>query len=138
MFDRCLYFNTNHLSRVVSKIWKEAYAELDLAPAHAYLLRLVLEKPGLAQKEIAAELHLEKSTITRFIDKMVEEGYLQRKVSNDENQKEQSIFPTRKADNIKKALNDIGDSLYARMQQKIQQDDLSALVNLERIATEKL
>ncbi len=138
MFDRCLYFNTNHLSRVVSKIWKDAYAELKLAPAHAYLLRLILEKPGLAQKEIAVELHLEKSTITRFIDKMVEEGYLQRHVINGENQKEQSIFPTPKAEEIKKRLNDIGDNLYATMQQKIQQDDLSTLVALELAASEKL
>ncbi|MCF6193385.1 MAG: MarR family transcriptional regulator, partial [Kangiellaceae bacterium] len=75
MFDRCLYFNTNHLARTVGKIWQEAFEEVGLAPAHAYLLRLVLEQPGIAQSKISAELHLEKSTITRFIDKMVDQGY---------------------------------------------------------------
>ena len=138
MFDRCLYFNTNHLSRIVNKIWKDAYAELNLAPAHAYLLRLVLAQPGLAQKQIATELHLEKSTITRFIDKMVEDGYLLRKASAGSNQKEQCIFATATAQAIEHRLNEIGDQLYARMQQKVSLDDLTKLVTLERSASEEL
>lgn len=138
MFERCLYFNTNHLSRVVNKIWKDAYSELGLAPAHAYLLRLVLEKPGLAQKEIAAELNLEKSTITRFIDKMDAEGYLQRKAPSTNNLKEQCIFPTSKAKKIERRLNEIGNELYADMQKKLSIDDLTSLVALERLAGKAL
>ncbi len=138
MFERCLYFNTNHLSRVVSRIWAGAYSELGLSPAHAYLLRLVLEQPGLVQKEIAAELNLEKSTITRFIDKMVDEGYLLRKASTAGNHKEQCIFPTPKARKIETRLNDIGNELYAKMRQQVSADDLVALVALERLASTKL
>jgi len=138
MFDRCLYFNTNHLSRVLNKIWKDAYSELDLAPAHAYLLRLVLERPGLVQKEIATELNLEKSTITRFIDKMVGEGYLLRKSSIADNQKEQCIFPTPKAKKAQERLSEIGNELYARMQQQVNAEDLRTLVNLERLASKQL
>ena len=99
MFERCLYFNSNHLARTVEKIWKQAYAELGLAPSHAYMLRLVLERPGLAQRDIASELNLEKSTITRFIDKMETEGYVQRASANN---KELAIFPTNKAKKIHK------------------------------------
>jgi DNA-binding MarR family transcriptional regulator len=138
MFDRCLYFNTNHLSRVVNKIWKDAYDELDLAPAHAYLLRLILKKPGLVQKEVSLELHLEKSTITRSIDKMVADGYLIRKASSENNQKEQCIFALPKAKKIEKRLNEIGDELYANLQTKISKDDLTTLVALERLTSKKL
>lgn len=138
MFDRCLYFNTNHLSRVVGKIWKEAFDELGLAPSHAYLLRLVLDKPGLSQREIAAELHLEKSTITRFVDKMFAEGYLLRKASISGSKNEQCIFPTAKATKLKGRLNSIGDELYKRMQQALKKGDLQQLVDSIRIATQKL
>lgn len=138
MYDRCLYFNTNHLSRVVGKIWKEAFDELGLAPSHAYLLRLVLEKPGLLQREIADELHLEKSTITRFVDKMFAEGYLVRKASVSGSKNEQCIFPTAKARKIKGRLNSIGDELYQHMQQTLKKDDLLQLVDSIRITTQKL
>lgn len=138
MFDRCLYFNTNHLSRIVEKIWKDAFSELDLAPSHAYLLRLVLARPGLIQREIAEELHLDKSTITRFVDKMVEEGYLRRSADNQGNQKEQCINPTAKAKKIEKRLNEIGDELYASITKALSKESLVNLVGLEKLAAEKL
>ena len=68
MVERCLYFNINTLTRVVNRIWDDAFAELGLSPSHAYLLRLVLSQPGLTPKQINLELKLEKSTVTRFID----------------------------------------------------------------------
>ncbi len=129
MFDRCLYFNTNHLSRVVSKLWKEAYAEVNLSPSHAYLLRLLLKQPGLVQKEIGQQLHLEKSTITRFVDKMVDEGYLVRSTAASRNLKEQQIFATAKAKKMAIRLEQIGDELYHKMQSAIDAKTLSSLVS---------
>lgn len=138
MFDRCLYFNTNVLARKIDKLWAEAYGELGLAPAHAYLLRLVLEKPGLVQKEIAQELSLEKSTITRFIDKMVEENYLYRAAAASGNLKEQSIYPTERAINIKDTLNEIGNQLYKKMQGLLNEDELKLIVSKIKTASQNL
>jgi len=128
MFDRCLYFNTNHLARVVGKIWQKSFDEVGLAPAHAYLLRLVIKQPGLAQKQIASILYLEKSTVTRFIDKMVNEGYLVRKSATSGNLKEQLIFPTTKSNNIGDRLEQIGDCLYKKMTETIEVSELEKLV----------
>ena len=138
MFDRCLYFNVNALSRSVSSIWKDAYAEIGLSPSHAYLLRLVLEQPGLAQREIAEILQLEKSTVTRAIDKMVEASYLARKLSPSGNQKEQNIFPTTKTKKIESRLNAIGDSLYKKMREEVGKDDFSLLVALMKSTNQKM
>lgn len=137
MFDRCLYFNTNVLARKVDKLWAQAYGELGLAPAHAYLLRLVLEKPGLVQRDIAQELSLEKSTITRFIDKMVEEGYLYRTTSQG-SLREQAIYPTDKAIVLKDKLNETGNQLYKKMQQLLNEDELKSMVGKIRTAGQKL
>lgn len=137
MFDRCLYFNTNVLARKVDKLWSQAYGELGLAPAHAYLLRLVLEKPGLVQKEIAQELSLEKSTITRFIDKMVDEKYLYR-TTTAENLREQAIYPTEKSLALKSKLNEIGNQLYKKMQTLLDEDELKLMVSKIKTAGQKL
>lgn len=138
MFERCLYFNSNHLARIVNGLWKDAYAEFGLAPSHAYLLRLVLEQPGLAQRDIAQELHLEKSTITRFIDKMVAEGYLRRQSANQGNQKEQLIYATAQAEAIGPELQAIGDQLYKKMQNALGESQVKELVELTREAGIKL
>jgi DNA-binding MarR family transcriptional regulator len=121
---------------MITKVWNNAFAPLGLSPAHAYLIRLVLEKPGLMQKEIGQELHLEKSTITRFIDKMVEAGYLKRKVKIKEESKHQYIYATGKAQAIKIELENIGDTLYKKSQQLIELDDLAKLVKDMRDITE--
>ena len=77
MVERCLYFNINTLTRVVNRIWDDAFAELGLSPSHAYLLRLVLSQPGLTPKQISLELKLEKSTVTRFIDVLGKKRFAQ-------------------------------------------------------------
>jgi len=138
MFDRCLYFNANHLSRVVNKKMNEAYSKLGLSPAHAYLLRLVLKQPGLLQKEIGSILHLEKSTITRFIDKMFEEGYLQRKASIVDEVKYHHIYATNKAKQIAEELESIGASVYQDMINTIQADEFFDFVKTMRTITNKL
>ncbi len=138
MFDRCLYFNSNILIRKIEKIWADAYSDVNLAPAHAYLLRLVLEKPGLAQKDIAVELSLDKSTITRFIDKMVIEGYLYRAASPTGNLKEQFIYPTDKAIELKEKLNSIGSDLYKKMQSLFSAEELKSIVGWIHSANQKL
>jgi len=138
MFDRCLYFNANHLSRVVNKMMNDAYAPLGLSAAHSYLLRLVLEHPGLLQKEIGSMLHLEKSTITRFIDKMVEEGYLKRKPSIIDEIKYQHIHPTGKANKIHAELKSIGEAMYKTMTKSVKADEFLEFVSTMRSIIQKL
>lgn len=129
MFDRCLYFNANHLFRVVNRIWSEAYRELELSPAHAYLLRLVLDDPNLTQKEIGDLLHLEKSTITRFVDKMVGDGYLVRCQVQVEARSAIFVRPTKKALRIKDRLNELGDELYRKMKALLGEEELKLMVD---------
>jgi len=139
MFDRCLYFNTNHLARTVGKIWRDAFDQVGLAPAHAYLIRLVLQQPGIAQREISNELNLEKSTITRFIDKMVDQGYLQRQSTHSSNTKAQNIFPTNKAKNISDQLEEIGNSLFEKVGNTVGASTRDQLVkNIKKTTTELL
>lgn len=132
MFERCLYFNTVALARDVDRIWKEAYSELSLTPSHAYLLRLVLARPGLSPSEIGRELNLEKSTVTRFVDRMVSAGYLVRSAGRTEYGTGQQIFATDRARGISERLEAIGEELYARMTELIGEKELKQYAGLAR------
>ena len=50
MFDHCLYFNTTALARLLEKEWSAAFASFELTPPQAFMLRLVLDQPGLSQR----------------------------------------------------------------------------------------
>jgi DNA-binding MarR family transcriptional regulator len=124
MFERCLYFNVNALARKVNAIWDQAFAEFELSPAHAYLLRLVLESPGITQTRIAEELNLEKSTVTRFINALEEKGLLKRTRAG----RETMVNPTAKAKKIQQRLNHTGEQLYQRMLASVGKTELTQLV----------
>jgi DNA-binding MarR family transcriptional regulator len=124
MFERCLYFNLNALTRKVNKIWDQAFEEFSLSPAHAYLLRMVLANPGITQQEIAAELKLEKSTVARFVEALESKGYLLRNKSG----REQFVFPTDMANGIGERLEQQGNALYQQMTESLGKSALVKLV----------
>jgi DNA-binding MarR family transcriptional regulator len=128
MFERCLYFNINALTRAVNAIWNDAFSEFGLSPAHAYLLRLVLSDPGLTPKQISLELKLEKSTVTRFIDALVKKGFIIRKKGIKEDARKQSIYPTQASTKISEQLEEKGNHLYQQMLNKIGKPELISIV----------
>lgn len=136
MFERCLYFNINALTRAVNRTWDEAFAEFNLSPAHAYLLRLVLPRPGLTPKQISQELKLEKSTVTRFLDVLEKKGFIRRKKNLSGDAREQAIFPTAKSEKIAAKLEEKGEYLYQKMIKSIGKGELTSLVSeLRKIET---
>ena len=138
MFERCLYFNVNALSRAVNRIWIKSFEPFGLSPAHAYLLRLILAKPGVSQKEAGEILTLEKSTITRFVTTLIENGCVARRKSSDNDMRKQALFPTKKAKEMEKQLNDAGNNLYNQMLKDIGKEELTGLVKDMRKASKKL
>jgi len=128
MFERCLYFNVNALARKVNTIWDEAFAEFDLSPAHAYMLRLILEKPGLTQTAITTELKLEKSTVTRFVSVLESKALLRRERQG----REVQVFPTARAKALEQKLNIKGNALYQQMVNSVGKSELASLVSTLR------
>ena len=124
MFERCLYFNVNALARRVNTIWDEAFSEFELSPAHAYLLRLLLEQPGLTQTQIAQELKLEKSTVTRFVTVLLKKKL----VIREKHGREVLAYPTKKAKALQRQLNARGDELYKKMINSLGKREMTSLV----------
>lgn len=128
MFEQCLYFNSSALARTVNRIWTKAYSQFDLSPPHAFLLRLVLVKPGLLPHELATELHLSRSTVTRFLDNLEKRNFLKRKRTGNDG-REVQIFPTEKSKKIHKKLDKTGSELTQLMAKVLGEEDLSRTVS---------
>jgi len=137
MFEKCIYFNTNALARQINKIWDDAFKPLGLSPAHAYVLRVVLGQPGISMKQIAKELELAPSTVTRFVDSLISKDFLIR-VSDDGDKRGTKIFPSQSAKNIHKKLEQTGQQLYANMNEIIGKKEFAVLITDMRGAHQKL
>ena len=138
MFERCLYFNVNALARRVNRIWDQAFAELGLSPAHAYLVRLLLAEPGLTPKQAATELRLDKSTITRFVDALETKGLVRRAAADGVDGRRLGLLPTAKARHMAQSLEVAGEQLYQRMGSALGKQQLNDLVIQLRHAAQAL
>ncbi|MCW9047207.1 MAG: MarR family transcriptional regulator [Gammaproteobacteria bacterium] len=127
MFEKCIYFNTNALARQINKIWDDAFKPFGLSPAHAYVLRVVLDQPGISMKQIAEELELAPSTVTRFVDSLINKGFLTRSSDSDD-KRGIHISATQQAKKIHKKLENTGQELFNNMNNIIGKQAFSELV----------
>ena len=128
MFERCLYFNLNALTRKVNRIWEAEFRQTGLSPPHAYLMRLVLDEPGLSQKQLADALHLDPSTVTRFVDALAARQLVRRDTSSSD-RRSATVFPTREGKRLQKKLEKIGEALFQTLRKRLGDKAFRQLVN---------
>ena len=78
LLECCLFFTANALARSLTRLGEEAFAGVGMAPSEAFALMLVLEQPGLPQKDLAQALQLAPSTVSRFVDTLVRKGLVRK------------------------------------------------------------
>lgn len=121
MFDKCLFFTLNSLTRRLNRLWEEEFEKVGLSPQHAYLLRLAIAHPGITQKEMGEKLDLAPSTVTRFIDSLQKENLIKRTCCSNDG-RAMIITATKKGEalqaKIDHALQTLGDSMYATLGEK--------------------
>lgn len=95
--ENCLFFNVNALSRHLLRLAQDSFKDLKLSPAHASLILLVYDQPGINPKTLSKMLHLTPSTITRFMDALVKKDLIVRKTKG----KQAFIYPSAKGLSLK-------------------------------------
>jgi len=108
--ESCLFFNTNALSRYLLKLAEKEFKHLNLSPAHASLLLLVYDTPGISPKQLSYYLHLTPSTITRFIDALEKKRLVNRKTKG----KSAFISPSEKGLELKRPVAIAYKKLYLK------------------------
>lgn len=106
----CLYFTSNKLSRIINRIAEEEFLKTGLSPSHALTLMIIINQPGLPQKEISKDMNIKPSTTTRFIDKLEARGLVERKVEG----KVSYLYPTKKGTDLKSDIAECWGNLYKR------------------------
>lgn len=130
MFEKCIYFNSNAFVRHLNRIWDEAYKPTGLSAPHAYVLRLVCHQPGITQKQLGAQLHLEKSTVTRFVSVLEGKGLLHRQAG--ESGREVRVKVSAAGKRLGKHLDEIGAGLHTHLRKQLGASQVEDLVKAMR------
>ena len=77
-FEQCMYYSVNKLARRLNSIADEEFKKMDITATQGFALIAVGELHKHTPSEIAAELEMKPSTITRFLDKLEKLGYIKR------------------------------------------------------------
>jgi len=113
-----MYFNTTVLARLLERLWTEAFAEFELTPPQGFLLRLVLDQPGLSQRELAKAMTIARPTATRALDGLEQRKLIKRR-TGETDAREQRVFPTPAAEAIHAGLNAASASVTRRLKQQL-------------------
>jgi DNA-binding MarR family transcriptional regulator len=128
MFDHCLYFNTTALARRLEREWTEAFSMFGLSPPQAFMLRVILAKPGLLQRELADELFIARPTATRALDFLQTKGLIERR-GRDGDGREVCIQPTKNAIAIHAALNKASGTVTSKLKRLLGEDEFGETVS---------
>lgn len=131
MFDHCMYFNTTALARQLEREWTAAFAPFALTPPQAFMLRAVLDQPGMAQRELAEQLAVARPTATRALDGLAARELIERRIS-DSDGREFLIFPTAAAVDIRQGLNDASGKVTKRLKKLLGEETFADTVKQVR------
>ena len=118
MFEQCLYFNTTSLARQLEREWTSAFKSFGLTPSQAFMLRVVLDKAPLLQSELALEMNISRPTATRGLDGLEKFGLIKR-LASEKDGREQEIHPTKKAVEMKDAINAASGAVTKRLKKML-------------------
>lgn len=129
----------NNISRSQAIYRHKKITATDLQPCHYAFVLAICKRPGRSQEELARELCINKSTVTRNLNFLEENNYISRQ-SMPSDKRQFAIFPTEKmtkilpeiknasaewmellSEGIPKDELEIFDSVLHRMQEKARQ-----------------
>jgi DNA-binding MarR family transcriptional regulator len=90
-YCKCLYYSSNALARIMTKMAEDSFAVTGLSPSYAFVVMSVNKNPGILSGELAELMMLTPSTVTRLLEKL-EEQELVKRVTEGRNT---LVFPTR-------------------------------------------
>lgn len=134
-FDQSIFFSSSALARSMSNLADEAFKSMDITPTQGFTLIAINEIGLHGPSDIAKELYMQPSTITRFVDKLEMLGYVKREYKG----RKVEIYLTdkglEKAKEASKCLERL-NSLTLEVLPKPQKDQVvEGIVNLNNLFT---
>lgn len=118
----------------MEKLAQASWKSVDLSPSHGYILILVLQEPGLQPGQLAEQLLLSPSTITRLLEKLEEKKLIIRTVSG----KTANVYPTPKAKQLSPELQKCVTDFRKQYESFLNSEESLKLVKSMNLITDKL
>ncbi len=128
----------NRTARLASDYRAKEFIDLGIdAHHHKYILN-ICRSPGITSEELSKNILVNKSTITRQVNDLVDRGYIQR-VPSKADRRVINLFPTDKAFEIYPSVVGILESWNRELLSCLDENDVSTLLSLmERVMKKAL
>lgn len=121
--------------RKITKIAREAerlviktMREENIGSGEFDLVHFIRKHPGASQKEVAAELNMDKGAVARRTAALERKGYLFRK-DNPTDGRSRLIFPTEKAETLKYSKASVEATFYAWLLEELPEEERTAFLD---------
>ncbi|MBO5790003.1 MAG: MarR family transcriptional regulator [Clostridia bacterium] len=118
----------NIISRC-QNLFRAKHSQALPCPCHHTFLFAVCCAPGRSQEEIARDVCLNKSTVTRALTELEQQGYVTR-IPNQNDKRQMLIFPTKKAEETLPQVRALAQSFNEAVLKGIEDTELSAFLNV--------
>lgn len=102
--------NKVSIGRLVAAAHKKAYQyagtklkDCDIEVGQFFFLRYIMKNEGISQEEVAQNMYLDKATVSKGVNLLVNKGYIQKK-ANPKDKREYRLFVTKKASNMEEMI----------------------------------
>lgn len=109
-------------------------ADTGLAGIHTPYLTTLFRHPGISQEELARKLHVNKSSVTRQLGALEQNGYVRRAPSQ-EDKRAVLVYPTEKALALQERIREVLQGWNAYLTADMTEEERETLARLmERVA----
>jgi len=130
----CLYYSSNALARVMTRLAEEEFASTGFTPSYAFVLMTVSSQPGIQPKDLSTHMQLTPSTVTRLVEKLEFRGLVERKNTG----RSTEIHPTSKGQELIGIIERSWKNLYERYSNQIGEEEAKELTQKMNDALDKL
>jgi DNA-binding MarR family transcriptional regulator len=125
--------NINIISRCAHAYRSDSLEGSGLGPSHYFYILIACSSPGISQDQIAKRLYINKSSVTRAIAALEENGFVERR-SSEEDKRVIQIYPTQKATDLLPEVRRIAHAWNAFLLDELEEEEREQFLStLEKI-----
>ena len=125
----------NNISRSQAIFRRDRISATDLQAGHYAFVLAICRAPGRAQEELARELCLNKSTVTRHLNYLEEHGYIERRAMPSD-RRQLAVYPTERMLLVLPAVRAASEEWMTLLSEGIPEEELAVFHTvLERMET---
>ncbi len=121
----------------MSRLWESGFRHLGLTAPQAYMLVFIIRNAGVLPNQIAKEMNLDKSTVSRAIDGLVTLKLVKR-VASESDTRSVLVHATAKGRQLEDQIVSASRRLNASLRNKVEAEKVESLVHTLRDLTSRL